>query len=304
MNTEPLLSVTGLTTHFRVKNRGLFSGYSEHAAVDGVDFHLASGETLGLVGESGCGKTTLARSILRLVEPTAGAVYFKGENLLTFERRRMRAMREKMQMIFQDPYASLNPRMTILDIVAEPLDVHRHLTSAERRTQVAAILDRVGLTAAMLHRYPHEFSGGQRQRIGIARAMILNPELVVADEPVSALDASVQTQVMGLLAELQKAFHLAYIFISHDLSLVRHFAHRTAVMYRGRMVEIATSETLYENPLHPYTQTLLAATPVADPRRRGRHTTTAGHSLSACNHREQDKPAWIAVSENHSVACH
>jgi ABC-type oligopeptide transport system ATPase subunit len=304
MTMPPLLEVSELNTHFRVKNPGLFSGYEDHAAVNDVSFQLAPGETLGLVGESGCGKTTLARSILRLVEPTAGTVRFKGENLLTLPGARMRAMREKMQMIFQDPYASLNPRMTILDIVAEPLDVHRTLTASARRTAVVSILDRVGLTANMLDRYPHEFSGGQRQRIGIARAMILRPELVVADEPVSALDVSVQTQVMALLTELQAAFNLTYLFISHDLSLVRHFAHRTAVMYRGRMVEIAKSGQIHENPRHPYTQTLLAATPVADPRRRGPRASTTAPTQPLCHHREQDKPAWVVVSDDHAVACH
>ncbi len=304
MSLPPLLEVSNLSAHFRVRNQGLFSGHSDHVAVDGVSFKLAPGETLGLVGESGCGKTTLARSILRLIQPTAGTVRFKGENLLTLSGARMRAMREKMQMIFQDPYASLNPRMTILDIVAEPLDMHRRLTSRARKTEVVSMLDRVGLTANMLDRYPHEFSGGQRQRIGIARAMILHPELVVADEPVSALDISVQTQVMALLTELQAAFNLAYLFISHDLSLVRHFAHRTAVMYRGRMVEIAKSGQLYENPRHPYTRTLLAATPVADPRRRGPRTVTSNPTRPACHHREEDRPEWIVVSEEHTVACH
>ena len=302
-----LLEVKDLKKQFPLRKEGLFKGHAGfHTAVDGVDLTLAPGETLGLVGESGSGKSTLARSILRLIEPTSGEVYFKGRNLLTLSSHEMRQMRKKLQIIFQDPYASLNPRMTVLDIVAEPLDIHFSLTRQERKEQVASILLKVGLTENLLNRYPHEFSGGQRQRIGIARAMILHPELVVADEPVSALDVSVQAQVMELLAELQETFQLAYLFIAHDLSLVESFADRTAVMYLGKIVELAPSEALYRNPLHPYTRELLSAVPVPDPRQRNRPkpSRTAEPFVPACSHTEQEPPRLIEASPGHFVSCH
>ena len=304
-----LLEVKGLKKEFQLKKEGLFKGHAGfYTAVDGVDLTLQPGETLGLVGESGSGKSTLARSILRLIEPTAGEVYFKGRNLLTLSSEEMRQMRKKLQIIFQDPYASLNPRMTVLDIVAEPLDIHFSLTRTERKEQVAAILEKVGLTENFLNRYPHEFSGGQRQRIGIARAMILHPELVVADEPVSALDVSVQAQVMELLAELQESFHLSYLFIAHDLSLVESFCDRTAVMYIGKIVELAKSDELYRNPLHPYTQELLSAVPIPDPRQRNRKKENRGADRNAfssyCNHREQEPPRLVEAAQGHFVSCH
>jgi oligopeptide/dipeptide ABC transporter ATP-binding protein len=304
-----LLEVKDLKKQFPLRKEGLFTRHAGfHTAVDGVDLTLQPGETLGLVGESGSGKSTLARSILRLIEPTSGEVYFKGQNLLTLSAEEMRQMRKKIQIIFQDPYASLNPRMTVLDIVAEPLDIHFTLPRKERKEQVASILEKVGLGENLLNRYPHEFSGGQRQRIGIARAMILHPELVVADEPVSALDVSVQAQVMELLAELQETFHLAYLFIAHDLSLVESFADRTAVMYLGKIVEIAKSDELYKNPLHPYTQELLSAVPVPDPRQRSRRKQDRGANgpvfSSHCHHGEHDPPQLIEAAPGHFVSCH
>lgn len=303
-----LLEVKGLKKHFPI-NKGGFWKRQEgmHFAVDGVDLALREGETVGLVGESGSGKSTFARSILRLIEPTAGEVYFQGKNLLTLPKEEMRRMRQKLQMIFQDPYASLNPRMTVLDIVAEPLDIHFKLSRQERRDRVASILQRVGLGPSILNRYPHEFSGGQRQRIGIARAMILHPELVVADEPVSALDVSVQAQVMELLADLQETFHLSYLFIAHDLSLVESFADRTAVMYLGKIVELAESDILYKRPLHPYTRELLSAVPIPDPRLRKKREQPGATEISFtpyCNHRQDEAPHLIEAEPEHFVSCH
>jgi len=298
-----LLEVKNLKTHFEIGGRRLFGRRRFHPAVDGVDLTLRAGETLAIVGESGSGKSTLARSILRLIPPTEGEVYFHGKNLMALPPAEMRKMRQKMQMIFQDPYASLNPRMTVLDLVAEPLDVHLSLSRAEREAMVVAMLSRVGLSSDMRYRYPHEFSGGQRQRIGIARAMILHPDLVVADEPVSALDVSIQGQVLALLSDLQTEFRLAYLFISHDLSLVRRFANRTAVMYRGRIVEMAESRTLADHPLHPYTQRLQAAVPAADPRRRDLPPVHSSFH-SRCQH-TTDRPFQLVEAEpEHFVACH
>jgi oligopeptide/dipeptide ABC transporter ATP-binding protein len=260
-----LLDVRNLVKEFSI-GRGLFGrDRGSVRAVDGIDLEVRRGETVGLVGESGSGKTTTGRCILRLIEPTSGAVNFRGDNILEFSRGRMREARRDMQIIFQDPYGSLNPRMTVGSIVGEPLAIHRIVPRPERRDRVAHLLRRVGLEPDMMTRYPHEFSGGQRQRIGVARAIALNPSLIIADEPVSALDVSVQAQVVNLLQDLQEENGIAYLFIAHDLSVVEHISDRVAVMYRGRIVETAGRDGLYADPKHPYTRALLSSVPVPDP---------------------------------------
>jgi oligopeptide/dipeptide ABC transporter ATP-binding protein len=237
-------------------------------AVDDVNFDVFAGETLGLVGESGCGKSTVGRCLLRLYEPTSGEVYFEGKNLVGLPNREMQSLRREMQIIFQDPYASLNPRLNILSIVSEPLKIHGIGNKTEQKERVADLLKKVGLDPNYMFRYPHEFSGGQRQRLGIARALALNPKLIIADEPVSALDVSVQAQVVNLLQDLQAEFGLTYLFISHGLAVVEHISQRVAVMYLGKIVEVAEAKELYENPLHPYTKALLSAIPVPDPKQK------------------------------------
>jgi oligopeptide transport system ATP-binding protein len=263
-----LLSVRDLTKHFPIKQGLLIERTVEHVkAVDGVSFDVAEGETLGLVGESGSGKSTTGYCILRLLEPTAGSVRFQGKELTTLGREEVRRMRREMQIVFQDPYASLDPRMTVGDIVAEPLQVHGVGSPRSRRDQVRYLLDVVGFNPNYTNRYPHEFSGGQRQRIGIARALALNPKLIVCDEPVSALDVSIQAQILNLLKDLQKEFQLTYLFIAHDLAVVRSMSDRIAVMNRGKLVELGPAEEVYTNPKDEYTRALLAAVPVPDPRR-------------------------------------
>lgn len=263
---EVLLEVTNLKKYFPIKSGILFQReVAAVKAVDGVSFKVYKGETLGLVGESGCGKSTTGRTILQLYRPTSGSVKYMGQEITELKGESLRRMRREMQMIFQDPYASLNPRMSVGRIVAEPLVVHNIGTKKEREERVAELLEMVGLNPYFVRRYPHEFSGGQRQRIGLARSLALNPSFIVADEPISALDVSIQAQVVNLLERLQEELGLTYLFIAHDLSMVRHLCDRVAVMYLGKIVELAESEELYTNPLHPYTQALLSAVPVPDP---------------------------------------
>jgi len=263
--SEALVSVAGLKMHFPVY-AGIFRRQvGTVKAVDDVSFDVRTGETLGLVGESGCGKSTTARAILRLYTPTAGSIRIEGSEISRLEGGALRALRPKMQMIFQDPQASLDPRMTVGSIIAEPLDEHSTLSRTDRRARVLELMEAVGLSRRFASRYPHEFSGGQRQRIGIARAIALNPKFIVCDEPIAALDVSIQAQVVNLLEDLQEAFGLTYLFISHDLSMVRHLATRVAVMYLGRLAEIGPSEALYRRPLHPYTEALISAVPSTDP---------------------------------------
>ena len=318
-----LIKVDKLTKHFPI-TRGILVQREVGAiqAVDGVTFEIRKGETLGLVGESGCGKSTTGRTILQLYRPTAGKVYYGDEDLTELKGEALRRMRRNMQMIFQDPYASLNPRLTVGNIVSEPLEVHSIGNARERRERVQELLRLVGLSPHMINRYPHEFSGGQRQRIGVARALALQPEFIVCDEPISALDVSIQAQVVNLLEELQATFGLTYLFIAHDLSMVRHISDRTAVMYLGKVVELATRNELYTHPLHPYTQALLSAVPIPDPSKEGKRqriilegdVPSPANPPKGCRFHprcplaidvcREVEPEWREVAPDHWVACH
>ena len=286
MNEEqkaPLLEVKDLKKWFP-SSKSPFSGKKQYVkAVDGVSFTLHYGETLGIVGESGCGKSTMGRSVLRLLEPTSGQIFFEGKNFTALNKKELRKSRSELQIIFQDPYASLDPRMTIGDIIAEPLDIQLKLSEKERMERVLKMMERVGLNTRYVNRYPHEFSGGQRQRIGIARAMILNPKVVVCDEPVSALDVSIQAQVINLLKDMQKEMGMAYIFISHDFSVIKHISDRVAVMYLGRVMEIADKNDLYKHPMHPYTVALLSVIPVPDRKHKKEKIVLEGDLPSPVN---------------------
>jgi oligopeptide/dipeptide ABC transporter ATP-binding protein len=316
-----LLEVKNLKVHFPV-NHGLFNRPSAWVkAVENVSFTIAPGETLGLVGESGCGKTTVGRAIMRLLEPTAGSIWFDGEEITTLQKEELRQRRRKFQMIFQDPYSSLNPRMTVGDIIGEALDIHGLADGpSARRARISDLLSAVGLTPAHADRYPHEFSGGQRQRIGIARALAVEPKLIVCDEPVSALDVSVQAQIVNLLMDLQQEHGLAYLFIAHDLAVVEHISHRVMVMYLGRTVELAPAKELVRAPRHPYTQALLSAVPVIDPDSKRRRIMLPGDVPSPitpppgcafhprCSLKESrcevTPPAFVEVEPGHWVSCH
>ncbi len=283
-NGEVLLSVRNLIKRFPIKGGILNREVATVRAVSDVSFDIKKGETLGLVGESGCGKSTLGRSILRLIEPTAGEVFYRGQNIINLEHEEMRRLRRKMQIIFQDPYASLNPRMTVEQILSEPIEIHGLAKSTEeKRKRIFKLADLVGLRKDSIQRYPHEFSGGQRQRICIARALAVEPEFIVCDEPVSALDVSIQAQIVNLLQDLQKELGLTYLFIAHDLKVVEHISTRVAVMYLGKIVEIAESEVLYENPQHPYTQALLSAIPIPDPTLKKKRIILKGDVPSPIN---------------------
>ena len=320
--SEPLLKVKDLVKHFPIKGGLLGREVDRVHAVDGVSFELQAGETLGVVGESGCGKSTTGRCILRLIEPTSGEVWFEGKNVTTSSKNELRALARDMQIIFQDPYASLDPRMTVSAIVGEALTIHK-LTKTPREydDRVVQLLETVGLSADHMRRFPHEFSGGQRQRIGIARALAVSPKLIVCDEAVSALDVSIQAQVINLLEDLREQFGLTYVFIAHDLSVVEHISHRVAVMYLGRIVEIAPAKLLYTNPLHPYTEALLSAVPIPDPTVKRKRIPLQGdvpspiHPPSGCHFHtrcpiakkglcDKEKPQLKQSAEGHWVACH
>jgi oligopeptide transport system ATP-binding protein len=320
MAETPLLAVKHLKKHFPIKG-GVFSktiGYVY--AVDDITFTLEKGETLGLVGESGCGKSTTGRTILRLIEPTDGTIYFEGQDITNLDKGAMRALRREMQIIFQDPYASLNPRMAVGSIIGEPLEIHKIAKGSEKEERVASLLQKVGLRAEDMRKYPHEFSGGQRQRIGIARALALNPKLIVCDEPVSALDVSIQAQVINLLEDLQAEFGLSYLFIAHNLNVVEHISNRVAVMYLGQIVELASDQELYKNPQHPYTEALLSAVPIPDPTVKKKRIILEGdvpspinppkgcHFHTRCMYKEkiceEVEPEFKDIGGGHWVACH
>ena len=316
---QPLLKVKNLKKHFPIKNKLFQKQNSSVKAVDGISFDVNRGETIGLVGESGCGKSTTGRMLMKLLEPTEGEIYYNGEDVTNLEERDFRPYRKKIQMIFQDPYASLNPRMKVGDIISEPLIIH-NFDKSTREKKVKDLLEIVGLSGYHAKKYPHEFSGGQRQRIGVARALIMNPELIIADEPVSALDVSIQSQILNLLDDLQEEFKLTYVFIGHDLSVIEHISDRVGVMYLGKLVELAPKEKLYAEPLHPYTKALLSAVPIPDPTDKRERIILSGDIPSPANppsgctfHTrcpfafdkcKQVVPKWREVKEGRFAACH
>jgi len=316
---EILVEVKNLKKYFPIKGGILKRTIGHVKAVDDISFQIYSGETLGVVGESGSGKSTMGRTMIRLYEPTAGEIYFQGENLLNLDRNKLRKIRKNMQMVFQDPYASLNPRMTIGDLVEEPMLV-QGINKNERRERALYMLNKVGLSEEHYPLFPHEFSGGQRQRIGIARALSVQPKLIIADEPVSALDVSIQSQVINLLVDLQAEFHLTYMFIAHDLSVVKFISNRVAVMYLGKIVELADKTNLFSNPAHPYTQALLSAVPQPNPRHKKERIILTGDIPSPANPPQScafhprcryateqckiEKPKWQEIEPDHYVACH
>jgi oligopeptide/dipeptide ABC transporter ATP-binding protein len=315
-----LLEVKNLQKHYPIR-KGLLSRISNYVyAVDGVSFSIYEGETLGLVGESGCGKSTVGRTILKLIDPTAGELIWQGEHIDELSRSQMRPYRQQLQAVFQDPYSSLNPRMRAADIVSEPLRNYEKLSKEEARKKVAPLFERVGLRPDQMLRFPHEFSGGQRQRLGIARALSVRPKLIMLDEPVSALDVSVQAQVINLLEDLQSELGVSYLFVAHDLAVVKHISHRVAVMYLGRIVELATTEQLFNNPAHPYTEALLSAVPIPDPSYRRQqiilkgdvpspiHRPTGCHFHTRCPYAQErckrEEPVLQEITPGHAVACH
>ncbi len=322
MSEQPIVRAESLRKSFRGPSRGFGRGHAELRAVDGVSLNVMAGETLGLVGESGCGKSTLGRLLLRLHEPTSGRIYFDGEEITALSQSALRPFRRRMQIIFQDPYSSLNPRMTVRAALAEALNVHQLVSSgSEEEQRIASLLERVGLRPEHMRRYPHEFSGGQRQRIGIARALAVEPEFIVADEPVSALDVSIQAQIVNLLSDLQAELGLSFLFIAHDLHVVEHVSRRVAVMYLGRVVELATASQIYEDPKHPYTQALLSAAPEPDPNAPKRRLILEGDvpsplaPPSGCAFHprcpiaekglcDREVPALRPLAPGHEVACH
>ncbi|RJQ51304.1 MAG: ABC transporter ATP-binding protein [Desulfobacteraceae bacterium] len=320
MNGTPLLEVTNLKKHFRLKRTSLFGQRERVFAVDGVNLFLKPAETLGLVGESGCGKSTLGRTVLRLIDPTAGTIRFNGTDITHLKGAALKKIRAEMQIIFQDPYSSLNPRLTVLHIIGDALKTHGIARGGEIADRAADMLDKVGIHREKLRTFPHEFSGGQRQRIGIARALILNPKLIVCDEPVSALDVSIQAQVINLLADLKKEFQFSYIMIAHDLSVVNHVSNRIAVMYLGQIIELAANRALLRKPLHPYTQALISAIPVLDPDKKKKRIILEGeppspiHPPAGCRFhprcfRVMDicrvaEPQWREIEPEHYTMCH